>query len=212
MVVLVTGGAGFIGSHTCLVLLEAGIKVVVVDNLSNSSRESLRRVENITGQKPDFLEVDLRNKNALRHIFNDHAIDAVIHFAGLKAVGESVSKPLLYYQNNVQGTLNLLELMQEAGVRDIIFSSSATVYGDPQSVPITETARLAPTNPYGQTKLMVESILQDLSRSAGHKPWRIALTKPPESERGRSRARYRPAACLRTARDRVRRDINVTER
>jgi len=176
MAVLVTGGAGFIGSHTCLALLEAGMKVVVVDNLSNSSQESLRRVESLSKQKLAFLEVDLRDKEALSQVFHQHSINAVIHFAGLKAVGESVSKPLLYYQNNVQGTLKLLELMQEAGVRDIIFSSSATVYGDPQSVPITETARLAPTNPYGQTKLMVENILRDLSRS-GDKPWRIVLLR-----------------------------------
>jgi len=177
--VLVTGGAGFIGSHTCLALLEAGKKVVVVDNLANSSREALTRVEKITGQNLEFLEIDLCNKKALAAVFSKHTIDAVIHFAGLKAVGESVNKPLHYYQNNVHGSLNLFELMQEAGVRDLIFSSSATVYGDPDAVPIPETAKLAPTNPYGQSKLMTEIILRDLIASdpEGRAGWRIALLR-----------------------------------
>lgn len=177
MAVLVTGGAGFIGSHACLALLEAGKKVVVVDNLSNSTRESLTRVETLAQQRLDFLEINLCNKKALSAVFSKYTIESVIHFAGLKAVGESVSKPLHYYQNNVHGSLNLFELMQEAEVRDLIFSSSATVYGDPLSVPISEAARLSPTNPYGQTKLMIENILRDLSAQTGAKPWRIALLR-----------------------------------
>jgi UDP-glucose 4-epimerase len=179
MAILVTGGAGFIGSHTCLVLLAAGWQVVVIDNLSNSSRESLRRVEQITGKSLTFAELDLLDQTGLANLFAQYNIEAVIHFSGLKSVGESVSKPLLYYQNNVQGSLNLFHAMKEAGVRDLIFSSSATVYGDPETVPINEGARLAPTNPYGQTKLMIENILQDLHResSADGKNWRIALLR-----------------------------------
>jgi len=181
MTVLVTGGAGFIGSHACLVLLQAGMQVVVVDNLSNSSRESLRRVETIAQNKLDFIELDICNRQALAKVFEQHPITAVMHFAGLKAVGESIRKPLHYYRNNVEGSLNLFQCMQETGVRDLIFSSSATVYGDPLMVPIKEEARVAPTNPYGQTKLMIETILQDLSHSVGSKdsdkPWRIALLR-----------------------------------
>jgi UDP-glucose 4-epimerase len=179
MAILVTGGAGYIGSHTCLALLEAGWQVIVVDNLSNSSRESLRRVEHLTQKTPAFVELDLLDQTGLARLFSQHPIEAVIHFAGLKAVGESVSKPLLYYQNNVQGSLNLFHAMKEAGVCDLIFSSSATVYGDPETVPINEGARLSPTNPYGQTKLMIENILQDLHResSSEGKSWRIALLR-----------------------------------
>jgi len=164
MHILVTGGAGYIGSHTCLELLAEDYKVTVVDNLSNSSRESLRRVEEITGKKITFFEVDLLDKATLSKTFDqfDQPVDVVIHFAGKKAVGESVEKPLLYYHNNIVGTLVLCEVMAEHGIKNIIFSSSATVYGDPATVPITEDFPLSCTNPYGRTKLMVEEILRDL--------------------------------------------------
>ena len=153
MAILVTGGAGYIGSHTCVELLDAGYEVVVVDNLVNSSRESLKRVEEITGKSLRFYEVDLLNQKALTKVFKENDIDAVIHFAGLKAVGESVYKPLEYYHNNITGTLILCEVMREFGVDKIVFSSSATVYGDPKIVPITEDAPLGViTNPYGRTK------------------------------------------------------------
>jgi len=180
MAILVTGGAGFIGSHTCLSLLQADKDVVVVDNLSNSSEESVRRVRAITGKSLAFIKADLLDKAALVAVFQKHKIEAVIHFAGLKAVGESVSKPLLYYRNNVEGTLNLLAAMKDTGVRDFIFSSSATVYGDPERVPIAEAARLAPTNPYGHTKRMIEIILDDLRREEEQvdgKNWRIVLLR-----------------------------------
>jgi len=160
--VLVTGGVGYIGSHTVLELLEAGYKVVVVDNLCNANIECLRRVEKLTGKKVDFYAVDIRDKQALADVFAKHAIGSVIHFAGLKAVGESVAKPLLYYQVNIEGTLNLVECMLDAGCNDIVFSSSATVYGDPASVPVDETFPVGATNPYGFSKQYNEQILRDV--------------------------------------------------
>lgn len=163
MKVLVTGGAGYIGSHTVLVLLEAGHEVCVVDNLSNSSEESLRRVKELTGKSADFYNIDIRDKDALTKVIAGKGFDSVIHFAALKAVGESVSLPLKYYQNNITGTLVLCEVMKEQGVKNIVFSSSATVYGDPHTVPITEDFPLQATNPYGRTKLMMEYILTDLN-------------------------------------------------
>jgi UDP-glucose 4-epimerase len=171
MKILVTGGAGYIGSHTLIELLNAGHATIVIDNLANSSRESLRRVEEITGKNVVFYEADVRDKNALEAIFTDHQIDAVIHFAGLKAVGESVTKALLYYQNNLESTLTLLDTMQRFNVRKLVFSSSATVYGDPEILPIPESAPRSATNPYGQTKLMIEQILQDIS--ATNEEWSI---------------------------------------
>ncbi len=163
--ILVTGGAGYIGSLTCIELLAAGYQVVVLDNLINSSPEALRRVQQISGEEVAFYKADLLEKPALQKIFKAHAFDAVIHFAGLKAVGESVEQPLRYYENNVTGTLRLCEVMAEHGVQDIVFSSSATVYGDPARVPITEDFPTGPTNPYGWTKLMIEQILTDLHAS-----------------------------------------------
>lgn len=163
MNILVTGGAGYIGSHTIIELLASGHGVVVVDNLSNSSAESLRRVEEITGQAVPFCEFDLRDRTRLAELFRSEAIDAAIHFAGLKAVGESVEKALLYYQNNLESTLTLLDVMQEFNVKKLVFSSSATVYGDPARLPITEDMPLSATNPYGQTKLMIEQILRDVA-------------------------------------------------
>ena len=163
MRILVTGGAGYIGSHTCVELLNLGYEVVVVDNLCNSSEESLNRVEKITGKKPVFYKADLLDRDALEEIFAKEPVDAVIHFAGLKAVGESVSKPLEYYHNNMTGTLVLCDVMRNHGVKQIIFSSSATVYGDPAFVPITEDCPKGQiTNPYGQTKSMLEQVLTDL--------------------------------------------------
>lgn len=165
MKILVTGGAGYIGSHTTLSLLEQGHDVVIVDNFVNASLESLRRVETIANKKITFYEVDVNDKVALSHVFAAHAFDGVIHFAALKAVGESVEKPLAYYHNNVSGTLTLLDVMEAHGVRNIVFSSSATVYGSPKSNPITEDFALSTTNPYGSTKLMVEMILTDLVKA-----------------------------------------------
>lgn len=163
MRILVTGGAGYIGSHTCVELLNRGHEVVVVDNLCNSSEESLNRVETITGKKPVFYQVDLLDRGSLEDVFAKETVDAVIHFAGLKAVGESVAKPLEYYHNNITGTLILCDVMRNHGVKRIIFSSSATVYGDPAFVPITEDCPKGKiTNPYGQTKSMLEQILTDL--------------------------------------------------
>jgi UDP-glucose 4-epimerase len=173
--ILVTGGAGYIGSHTCLELLETGHEVVVVDNLMNSKEESLKRVQEITGKPLIFNRVDLLDKHALMDIFTRHHIDAVIHFAGLKAVGESVQIPLKYYHNNITGTLILCEVMAEHSVKNIVFSSSATVYGDPATVPIREDFPLGPTNPYGRTKLMIEEILKDLFVS--DPSWNIALLR-----------------------------------
>jgi UDP-glucose 4-epimerase len=173
--ILVTGGAGYIGSHTCVELLGAGHDLVVIDNLSNSKRAVLERVEKIAGRAPLFLEVDIRDRGALRDVFRAHEIDAVIHFAGLKAVGESVAQPLRYYDNNVSGGIALFEVMAESNVRTLVFSSSATVYGDPSSVPIREDFPLSATNPYGRTKLAQEAILRDLARSDEN--WRIALLR-----------------------------------
>ncbi len=175
MAVLVTGGAGYIGSHTVLELLELGKEVVVVDNLSNSSEESLKRVSDITGKKPTFYNVDLLKENKLREVFEKHEIDSVIHFAGYKAVGESVQKPMMYYQNNIDSTLILCKLMKEFDVTNLVFSSSATVYGDPEEVPITEESSLSATNPYGRTKLFIEYILKDLYTS--DESWNIALLR-----------------------------------
>jgi len=162
MKILVTGGAGYIGSHACVELLNAGYEVVVLDNLSNSKEEALRRVQEITGKSLKFYKADLLDTEALDTIFKQESIDAVMHFAGLKAVGESVSIPLRYYHNNITGTLLLCEAMQKYGVKNMVFSSSATVYGDPSRVPITEDFPLSATNPYGHTKLMIEQILRDL--------------------------------------------------
>lgn len=177
MHILVTGGAGYIGSHTCLELLNIGHRVTVVDNLSNASLESLRRVEKLTGKSVRFHEVDLLDRVALRAVFenSEGSFDAVIHFAGKKAVGESVLKPLLYYHNNITGTLVLAEVMAEFGVKNIIFSSSATVYGDPATVPITEDFPLSCTNPYGRTKLMVEEIFTDLA--VADDEWSVCLLR-----------------------------------
>lgn len=176
MHVIVTGGAGYIGSHTCLELLNAGYRVTVIDNLCNASRESIRRVEKLTGKSITFHEIDLLDLPAVRGVFaqaSDAA--AVIHFAGLKAVGESVTQPLRYYRNNLDSTLNLCQVMQERGVTNIVFSSSATVYGDPASVPIREDFPLACTNPYGRTKLMIEEILRDLFTADSR--WNIILLR-----------------------------------
>lgn len=176
MHVLVTGGAGYIGSHTCLELLKAGHDVTVIDNLSNSSEEALKRVEKLTGRTPAFFNADLLDTEALERIFElCDDITTVIHFAGLKAVGESVAKPLLYYQNNVTGTINLCQVMQKYDVKNIVFSSSATVYGDPVEVPIKEDFPLSCTNPYGRTKLIVEEFLRDLH--VADSSWNIALLR-----------------------------------
>ncbi len=175
MKILVTGGAGYIGSHTMVELLNAGHDVVVVDNLSNSKEESLKRVREITGRDFLFYKADLCDKTALREIFTDNEIDAVIHFAGLKAVGESVHKPLEYFSNNVYGTLCLCEVMRDNNVKKMVFSSSATVYGDPHKVPITEDFPLSATNPYGRSKLFIEEILRDLHVSDNS--WDIILLR-----------------------------------
>lgn len=175
MQILVTGGAGYIGSHTCVELLNSKYDVIVVDNLVNSYEESLTRVEKITGKKPIFYKVDLLDEEGLKGVFKNHSIDAVIHFAGLKAVGESVSIPLRYYHNNITGTLTLCKVMQGYQVKNIVFSSSATVYGDPKTVPIKEDFPVGATNPYGRTKLMIEEILQDLY--AADNEWNIGLLR-----------------------------------
>jgi UDP-glucose 4-epimerase len=173
--ILVTGGAGYIGSHTVLALLEAGHEVLIVDNLSNSSAKVLPRLEQLSGQVIPFVQADVRDGAALDRIFAEHRIDGVIHFAGLKAVGESVAQPLRYFDNNVGSTLALLQAMDRAGVRRIVFSSSATVYGDPDQVPINESSRLQVTNPYGRTKLMCEDILRDLQMSDPR--WQVAILR-----------------------------------
>ncbi|MBT4500458.1 MAG: UDP-glucose 4-epimerase GalE [Gemmatimonadetes bacterium] len=175
MRVLVTGGAGYIGSHTCVELLETGHEVIVVDNLINSKEESLKRVQEITGKSLEFHQVDLLDRDGLEQVFSAAGADAVIHFAGLKAVGESVSIPLRYYHNNITGTLLLCEVMAAHGVKKIIFSSSATVYGDPHTVPIKEDFPLSATNPYASTKLMIEDILRDLHIS--DQAWNIVLLR-----------------------------------
>ena len=163
--ILVTGGAGYIGTHTCIALHEAGYEMVVYDNLSNSSREAINRVSALIGQPIEFIEGDIRDAESLRQVFLSHQFFGVIHFAGLKAVGESVAKPLLYYNNNVSGTITLLEVMAEYDVKNLVFSSSATVYGDPEILPIDENSTRSCTNPYGQSKLAVEHILEDLAVS-----------------------------------------------
>ena len=176
MAILVTGGAGFIGSHTCVELLDAGYEVIVVDNLCNSSQESLRRVEKITGKNVKFYEADIRDTDALNQIFDKESVECVIHFAGLKAVGESVVKPLEYYDNNISGTLRLCDVMRNHGVKNIIFSSSATIYGEPAFIPITEECPKGMcTNPYGWTKWMLEQILTDLHTADPE--WNVVLLR-----------------------------------
>ncbi len=175
MKILVTGGAGYIGSHTCIELLQAGYEVVVVDNLANSKEESLKRVQELTGKTLTFHKVDLLNKRDLDDVFQKSSIDAVIHFAGLKAVGESVNIPLHYYHNNVTGTLVLCGVMKKHKVRNLVFSSSATVYGEPDKVPINEDFPLSATNPYGRSKLMIEEILRDLYFA--EQSWNIAILR-----------------------------------
>jgi len=175
MNILVTGGAGYIGSHTCVLLLEAGYNVTVLDNLDNSCETSLERVEEITGKKVKFYKVDLLDYEATNQVFEENSFDAVIHFAGLKAVGESVQIPIRYYHNNITGTLNLCDIMSKHNVKKLVFSSSATVYGDPHTVPIKEDFPLSATNPYGQTKLMIEYILKDLYISDNE--WDIAILR-----------------------------------
>ncbi|MFT4507233.1 UDP-glucose 4-epimerase GalE [Caballeronia sp. 15711] len=173
--ILVTGGAGFIGSHTCVELLNAGYGVVVIDNLVNSNAESLKRVEQITGKTLAFYEADVRDETTLARIFDEHAITGAIHFAALKSVGESVAKPIEYYRNNMDSLLVLLDTMRARGVKKIVFSSSATVYGVPKSVPIDENFPLSATNPYGQSKLIAEQVLRDLEIS--DPAWRIATLR-----------------------------------
>ena len=175
MHILVTGGTGFIGSHTCVSLMAAGHDVTVIDNLSNSQREVLDRIEQIAGKRPAFAEGDVRDRDLLRKVFAQRPVDGVIHFAGFKAVGESVVQPLRYYDCNIGSTLALCEVMAESGVKTLIFSSSATVYGDPESVPIREDFPRSATNPYGASKLMIEDMLTDLVKSDPE--WRIALLR-----------------------------------
>ena len=173
--VLVTGGTGYIGSHTVVELLQAGHEVVIMDNLYNSSIAVLDRIEEITGKKPKFYQTDLLDQEGLKKIFEENKLDAVIHFAGYKAVGESVEKPLLYYENNIQGSINLYQAMADANVKKIVFSSSATVYGDPASVPIREDFPVHTTNPYGSTKLMNEMILEDIAHADPE--WSVLLLR-----------------------------------
>ena len=173
--ILVTGGAGYIGSHTCIELLQNDYEVIVIDNLCNSSREAISRVEEITGKKIEFFEFDIADREKLDGIFKKYKIDAVIHFAGLKAVGESVMKPLEYYMNNITGSLVLCDVMGKNGVKNLVFSSSATVYGNPKTVPIKEDFPLSVTNPYGRTKLMQEEIFRDLHKSDSK--WNIMLLR-----------------------------------
>ena len=173
--ILITGGAGYIGSHTTVALMQAGLEVLIVDNFCNSKMSVLDRIERIVGRRPQFIKADIRDRETMKSIFSAHHFDAVIHFAGLKAVGESVEQPLRYYDNNLHGSLVLFETMAAAGVKTIVFSSSATVYGDPHSVPITEDFPLSATNPYGRSKLFVEEILGDIARA--DPAWRIALLR-----------------------------------
>ncbi len=176
MAVLVTGGAGFIGSHTVVVLQESGYDVVVLDNLSNASEKCLERVEKITGKKVPFYKTDIRDRDGLEEIFSKEKIDSVIHFAGLKAVGESVEMPWEYYENNISGTLILLDVMRKHNVKNFIFSSSATVYGDPAEIPITENCPKGQcTNPYGWTKSMLEQILSDIQKA--DPSWNVILLR-----------------------------------
>jgi UDP-glucose 4-epimerase len=173
--ILVTGGAGYIGSHACLELLEAGYDVTVVDNLSNSKADALARVEALTGRKIQFQQADIRDAAAMQGMFRAEKFDAVMHFAGLKAVGESVEKPLLYYSNNIAGTATLLQAMEDAGVKDLVFSSSCTVYGEPDRLPIKEDFPRKAVNPYGQTKLTIEYMLEDLAASDSE--WNISILR-----------------------------------
>ena len=179
--ILVTGGAGYIGSHTCVELLNQGYAVIVIDNLSNSKIEAIRRVEKITGKQLNFHQADVRDRETLNRIFQHYKIDAVIHFAGLKAVGESCQQPLAYYQNNIDSTLVLLAAMADNGVKNFVFSSSATVYGDPHTVPILEDFPLQATNPYGRTKLFIEDILRDVAAADRlnkvQQLWKIAILR-----------------------------------
>ncbi len=175
MKILVTGGTGYIGSHTCVELLQKGYEVVIFDNLYNSKAEVTDKIESITGKKVKFYKADMLDKESMKPVFEENRFDAVIHFAGLKAVGESVEKPLLYYKNNIAGTLNLCEMMSEYGCKKIIFSSSATVYGSPETVPIKEDFPLSTTNPYGSTKLMLEGILSDLC--VPDEEWSVVLLR-----------------------------------
>ncbi|ANN25318.1 TPA: UDP-glucose 4-epimerase GalE [Vibrio vulnificus] len=175
MNILVTGGSGYIGSHTCIQMIEAGMTPIILDNLYNSKLLVLDRIEQVTGVRPTFYQGDIRDSEILQHIFAQHDIQGVIHFAGLKAVGESVEKPLMYYDNNVSGTLNLVREMDKAGVKSLIFSSSATVYGDPASVPIRENFPTSATNPYGRSKLMVEECLTDFHKA--NPDWSITLLR-----------------------------------
>jgi len=173
--ILVTGGAGYIGSHTCIALMEAGYEVVVFDNYCNASSESIKRVEKIVGKSIPVVEGDIRSVTDLQKVFDNYSIDSVIHFAGLKAVGESVEEPLRYYNNNVSGTVTLCEVMKQNNCKSIVFSSSATVYGDPHTTPIEENFPLSATNPYGRSKLMIEEILRDLYVSDDS--WKIVLLR-----------------------------------
>jgi len=173
--ILITGGLGYIGSHTSIELIEAGYKIVIIDNLSNSSIESLRRMEKLVKNNIPFYNIDIRDKDKLNLVFRDNKIDSVIHFAGLKSVNESTIKPLEYYDNNVNGTLTLIQVMKSNNCKKIVFSSSATVYGNPSSLPITENFPLSATNPYGRSKLVIEEILQDVFRSDHN--WRIVILR-----------------------------------
>jgi UDP-glucose 4-epimerase len=173
--ILVTGGTGFIGSHTVVELLTAGHEVLILDNLSNSRADVVDRIATITGKRPEFVEGDIRDADMLDTLFTRHSFSAVIHFAGLKAVGESVSKPLEYYENNVHGSMVLFQAMMRHGVKRLVFSSSATVYGDPESLPIREDAPLSATNPYGRTKLMIEEILEDIVQA--DQDWQVATLR-----------------------------------
>ena len=176
MSILVTGGAGFIGSHTCVELLNSGYDVAVVDNLYNASEKALERVKEITGKEVGFYKVDIRDREGLNKVFDKENVEAVIHFAGLKAVGESVQKPLEYYENNIGGTITLCDVMRNHEVKNIIFSSSATVYGDPLEIPITEKCpKQNPTNPYGQTKTMLEQVLMDIHKADPE--WNVILLR-----------------------------------
>lgn len=196
MNVLVTGGLGYIGSHTCIQMLEAGMTPIILDNLYNSKKSVLERIAKVTGVEPLFIEGDVRDKENLVKVLKEQNIGAVIHFAGLKAVGESVEKPLEYYDNNVNGTLALVDAMRQVGVKSLVFSSSATVYGDPASVPITEDFPTSATNPYGRSKLMVEECLTDFEKA--NPDWSITLLRyfnpvgsHPSGDLGKTRRVYR---------------------
>jgi len=173
--ILITGGTGYIGSHTVVELMQAGFDILIVDNFCNSKESVLGRIERIAGRRPGFVEADVRDRDAMQTLFSRHRFDAVIHFAGLKSVGESVAQPLRYFDNNVHGSLVLFETMAEAGVKTLVFSSSATVYGDPHAVPIREDFPLSATNPYGRSKLIIEEVLGDIARADA--AWRIALLR-----------------------------------